>query len=86
MLNAQDVVDGKVNAAGMSTATPESCAVAYSAVAWTRARVAIRNVVAPASQPEPACHLRSVTSESDFCEVTRGVGDLSIITPRCLGS
>jgi len=32
--------------------------VLYSAVEWTRARVAVRNVVAPAPEPEPASCLR----------------------------
>ena len=38
----------------------------YSAVEWTRARVAVRNVVAPAPQPEPASRLRSATRYVSF--------------------
>jgi len=38
----------------------------YSAVDWTRARVAIRRVVAPAPQPEPASRLRSVMRDVSF--------------------
>ena len=38
----------------------------YSAVEWTRARVAVRNVVAPAPQPEPASRLRSATRDVSF--------------------
>ena len=48
----------------------------YSAVEWTRAMVAVRNVVAPAPQPEPASRLKNATRVmSASCEVTEAVGD-----------
>ena len=46
-----------------------------SAVEWTRARVSVRNVISPASQPEPASLSRVRRVMSTFCEVTRVVGD-----------
>ena len=62
----------------------------YSAVKWTRARVAVRNVAAPAPQTEPASHLRSATSDVIFLRsdsrCRRYVSDLSNVTPRYLGS
>jgi len=62
----------------------------YSAVEWTRARVAVRRVVAPAPQPEPASRLRSATCDVNFLrsdsKCWRYVSDLSNVTPRCLGS
>ena len=38
----------------------------YSAVNWTRAKVAVGNVVGPAPQPEPASHLQSATRDVSF--------------------
>jgi len=38
----------------------------YSALEWTRAQVAVRNVVAPAHQLEPASRLKSVTRDVNF--------------------
>ena len=38
----------------------------YSAAEWTRARVAVRNVVAPAHQPEPASRLMSTTRDAEL--------------------
>jgi len=38
----------------------------YSAVEWTRARVAVRNAVVPAPQPEPASRHRSATHDVSF--------------------
>jgi len=62
----------------------------YSAVEWTRARVAVLNVVAPALQPEPASRLRSATRDVSFSwsdlKCRRYVSDLSNVTPRYLGS
>jgi len=62
----------------------------YSAVECTRARVAVRNVVASAPQPEPANRLRSGTRDVSFLRSNsrcRGyVSDLSNVTPRYLGS
>ena len=62
----------------------------YSAVECTRARVAVRRVVAPAPQPEPASRLRSATRDVSFLRSESSgrqcVSDLSNVTPRCLGS
>jgi len=62
----------------------------YSAVEWTRARMAVRKVVAPAPQPEPANRLRSATRDVSFLRsdsrCRRYVSDLSNVTPRYLGS
>jgi len=62
----------------------------YSAVEWTRARVAVRSVVAPAPQPEPASRLRSAMRDVSFLRsysrCRRYVSDLSNVTPRYLGS
>jgi len=62
----------------------------YSAVQRTRARVAIRRVVAPAPQPEPASRLRSATRDVNFLRsdsrCRRYVSDLSNVTPKYLGS
>jgi len=62
----------------------------YSAVECTRTRVAVRNVVAPAPQPEPASRLRSATRDVNFLRSVsrcrRYVSDLSNVTPRYLGS
>ena len=72
----------------MSTAAP--IGTQYSAVDWTRARVAVRNVVAPAPQPEPASRLRSATHHVSFLRsysrCRRYVSDLYNVTPRYLGS
>jgi len=61
----------------------------YSAVEWTRARVAVRNVVASAPQLEPASRLRSATRDVSFLRndsrCRRYVSDLSNVTPRYLG-
>jgi len=62
----------------------------YFAVEWTRATVAARNVVARASQPEPASRLRSATSDVSFLRsdsrCRRYVSDLSNVTPMYLAS
>jgi len=62
----------------------------YSAVECTRSRVAVRRVVAPAPQLEPASHLRSVTRDVSFLRsdsrCRQYVSDLSNVTPRYLGS
>ena len=57
-------VHGKVNEAGMSTTVPEGAQ--YSAFEWTRARAAIRRVLAPAAQPEPASRVMSATHDVSF--------------------
>ena len=60
-----------------------------SAVECTMARVAVRNVVVPAPQPEPMSRLRSATRDVSFFRCNsrcrRCVNELSYITPRCLG-
>ena len=52
--------------------------------------MAVRNVVAPAPQPQPASRLRSATRDVSFLRSDsrcwRYVSDLSNITPRFLGS
>jgi len=62
----------------------------YSAVECSKARVAIRNVVAPAPQPEPASRFRSARRDVSFLQsdsrCRRYVSDLSNVTPRYLGS
>ena len=61
-----------------------------SAFECTSARVAVRNVVAPALQPEPASRLRSATRDASNLHSDAGcrryVSDLSNVTPRYLGS
>ena len=88
--NWQGVVDCGVDKAGMSTASPDRHAIAYSAVECFRARVAIRRVVAPAPQPEPASHLRSATHDVSFLRsdsrCRRYVSNLSNVTPRYFDS
>ena len=58
----------------------------YSAVECTRARVAVRNVVAPTPQPEPASRLKSATRDVSFLwsdtRCRRYVSDPSNVTPR----
>jgi len=70
----------------MSTAAPDRSAVLYYAVEWTRAKVAIRSVVAPAHQPEPASRLKSATRDVRFLRSNsrcrRCVSNLSNVTPR----
>ena len=62
----------------------------YSAVECTKARAAIRRVVAPAPQPEPASRLMSATRDVSFLRSDSRcrpqVNDVSNVTPRCLGS
>ena len=62
----------------------------YSAVEWTRARVAVGSVVAQAPQPEPASRLSSATRDVSFLRsdsrCRRYVSDLSNVTTRYLGS
>jgi len=74
----------------MNTAVPGRSAVLYSAVEWTRAKVDVRSLVAPAPQPEPASRLKSATRDINFLRsdsrCRRYVSDLSNVTPRYLGS
>jgi len=83
--NLQDVIDGRINEAGVSTAALDRRAVLCS-IEW----VAVRNVVAPAPQPEPASLLKSVTHDVNFLRsdswCRRYLSDLSNVTPRYLGS
>jgi len=62
----------------------------YSAIEWTRARVAVCRVVAPAPQPEPASCLKSATCGVSFLRSDSScrqyVSDLSNVTPRYLDS
>ena len=62
----------------------------YSVVKWTRARVAVCNVVAPASQLEPTNRLRSAMRDVSFLwsdsRCRQYVSDLSNATLRYLGS
>ena len=57
-------------------------ATQYSAVEWTRARLAVRNVVAPAPHQAASIRVRRVMSAS--CEVTQGVGDTWATCPTLL--
>ena len=61
----------------------------YSAVEWTRARVAFRSI-ALAPQPEPASRLKSATCAVNFLRsisrCRRNVSDLSNVSPTHLGS
>ena len=56
----------------------------YSAVEWTRARVVVRNVVAPAPQPEPASRFRSGTRDVSFLRSDSGVGGTWATCPTLL--
>ena len=62
----------------------------YSVVEWTRASVAVRNVVALAPQSEPASRLKSATRDVNFLQIDswcrRYVSDLSNLAPGYLGS
>ena len=55
-----------------------------SALEWMADKVAIRNVLAPAHQPNPASGLKSATLDVNFCEMTRGVSDTWAIFPMLL--
>jgi len=56
----------------------------YPAVECTRAKVAVRNVVTPAPQPEPASRLKSATRDVNFLQVTQGVGKTWTTCPTLL--
>jgi len=62
----------------------------YSGVEWTRAKVAVGNVVAPALQPEPASRLKSATRDVNFLRsdsrCQQYVSVLSNVIPRNVGS
>ena len=62
----------------------------HYAAECTRIRVAIRRVVAPAPQPEPASRFRRATRDVSFLwsdsRCRRYVSDLSNVTPRYLGA
>jgi len=61
----------------------------YSAVKWTRARVAVRSVVAPVAQPKPASRFKSATRDvnclrsDSMCRLY--MSDLANVTPRYFG-
>ena len=56
----------------------------YSAVEWTRAKLAVRNFVAPAPQPEPESRFKMVTRDINFLRSDSRcyMSDLSNVTPR----
>ena len=59
----------------------------YSAVECTRARVAVRRVVAPTPQPEPASRLKDATRDVSFLRSdSRYVRVMPNVTPRYLDS
>ena len=62
----------------------------YSSVEWTRAKVAVDNVVAVVPQPEPVSRLRSATCDVSFLRSNsrcrRYVSLLCNVTPRYLCS
>ena len=62
----------------------------YSADEWTRAKVAVCSVVAPAPQSELANHLMSATRDISFLRLDsrcrRYVSDLFNVSPNYLGS
>jgi len=88
--SSQGIVYGRVNEAGTSTATPDRSTIQYFAVEWTRAKVVIRSVVAPAPQPEPANHLKSTKRDVNVLRsdsrCRRYVSFLSSFVLRYLGS
>jgi len=88
--NSQGFVYGRVNESGASTAAPDRSVVQYSAVEWTRAKVVIRSVVAPAPQPEPANRLKSAKCDVNFLQsdsrCRQYVRALSNVTSRYVGS
>jgi len=49
--SVQGVVDGRVLEAGVSTASRDRSTVGYTAAEWTRTKMALCNVVAPAPHP-----------------------------------
>jgi len=49
--NLQGIDHDRINEVGVTTAAP--CRNEYSAVEWTRAKVAVHNFVAPEPQPKP---------------------------------
>ena len=62
----------------------------YYAVECSRVEVAIRNVIAPAPQPEPVSHLKSATRDVSFLRrdsrCRRYVSNLSNVPPRHLST
>jgi len=79
-------LDGKVNKATLRHETGSK----YSAVECTWAKMAVRNVFAPAPQSKPASCFKSATRDVNFMRSAwrcrRYVSDLSKFTPRCSGS
>jgi len=81
--NSQGVVDGSVSEAGVSTAAPGRSAV-FCCWVDQDYKMAVRNVVALAPQPEPASRLEVRRVMSTFCEVTQGVGNTWATYPMLL--
>jgi len=75
-----------VNEAGASTVAPDRSTVQNFAVEWTRAKVVIHSVVAPAPQPELANRLMSTKCDVNFLRIDsrcrRYVSVLSSVIPR----
>jgi len=69
---------------------PHQAGSLLSAVEWTRAKVALRNIVVPAPQSEAASHLKSATRDVSLLRRDSKcwwyVSFLSNVSPRYLGS
>jgi len=82
--NTQGVVDDGFNKADVSTAAPDRTAVLV--VECTKADVAVRKIVTPAPQMEPASRLKSVARDVSFllsgsrCRRLTYVSDLPNVT------
>jgi len=75
--SSQSVVDGRINKVGVSTAARGRSSVL--AVEWTRVKVVIRNVVAPArvSKSPQECHACCQLLQINYS----GVGDACATCP-----
>jgi len=56
----------------------------YSAVECSRTKVAVRNIVAPALQPQPASRLKSATRDASFLQSDSRCGDTWATCPVLL--
>ena len=69
---------------------PDRSVVQNFAVEWTRAKVALHNVVAPAPQPDPANRLMSAKRDVNFLRSDSRyqlyVSALPNVPPRYVGS
>ena len=63
---AHGVVQDTADEASVSLAIPDWRIVSYLAVEYTRDKVAMRSVLAPAPHQEPTSRLNSVTREDSF--------------------